>query len=196
MEPRLIEELGNFERICKHINIPVQSGNNEILKLMNRHYTRESYLEMIERLKRFVPNVSLSTDIIVGFPGETEQQFLDTLDIIKKVEFDVVHVAMYSPRKGTLAYKKYPDNISQAEKKRRFNESESIQKSIAIKTNNKLNNENVIILVEGKKNNKWFGRTESNKLVFFEHDMDLTGQEIKLKINKTTAWSLQAEVIK
>jgi tRNA-2-methylthio-N6-dimethylallyladenosine synthase len=164
--------------------------------LMNRHYTRESYLEMIERLKRAVPNVSLSTDIIVGFPGETEQQFMDTVDVIKQVEYDVVHVAMYSPRKGTVAYKKYTDNISQDEKKRRFNELESIQESIAIKNNNKLNNENIIILVEGKKNEKWFGRTESNKLVFFKHDKNLTGQEIKLKINKTTAWSLQGEIVK
>ena len=196
MENRLIDELGSFEKVCKHINIPVQSGNNEILKLMNRHYTREDYLKMINRLKKSVPNLSLSTDIIVGFPGETEQQFLDTVDIVKQVEYDVVHVAMYSPRKGTVAYKKYPDSISQVEKKRRFNELESIQESIAININSKLNNENVNILVEGKKNNKWFGRTESNKLVFFEHDKDLTGQEIKLKINKTTAWSLQAEILK
>ena len=196
MENKLINELSSLEKVCKHINIPVQSGNNGILKLMNRHYTRESYLEMIERLKRAVPNVSLSTDIIVGFPGETEQQFMDTVDVIKQVEYDVVHVAMYSPRKGTVAYKKYTDNISQDEKKRRFNELESIQESIAIKTNNKLNNENVIILVEGKKNEKWFGRTESNKLVFFKHDKNLTGQEIKLKINKTTAWSLQGEIVK
>jgi tRNA-2-methylthio-N6-dimethylallyladenosine synthase len=196
MENRLIDELGSLEKVCKHINIPVQSGNNEILKLMNRHYTRDNYLRMIEKLKKLVPAVSLSTDIIVGFPGETEHQFLDTLDIIKQVEYDVVHVAMYSPRKGTVAYKKYPDNISQEEKKRRFSELEAIQKSIAININSRLNNENVSILVEGKKNNKWFGRTESNKLVFFEHNKDLTGQEIELKINRTTAWSLQAEIIK
>jgi tRNA-2-methylthio-N6-dimethylallyladenosine synthase len=196
MDNRLIEELGSLNKVCKHINIPVQSGNNDILRLMNRHYTREHYLDMINSIKKYVPGVSLSTDIIVGFPGETEKQFRDTVDIIEEVEYDVVHTAMYSPRKGTVAFDKYADNISPEEKKIRFNELETIQESIASRKNSALINNNVTIMVEGQKNRKWYGRTDSNKLVFFENTEDLTSKEVQVKITKTTAWSLQAEIDK
>jgi tRNA-2-methylthio-N6-dimethylallyladenosine synthase len=195
MDRQLIEQLAGLNKVCKHINIPVQSGDNEILRAMNRQYTREDYLEIIDRIKKHIPGVSLSTDIIVGFPGESEKQFRQTVDVIRQVKYDVVHVAMYSPRRETVAFDKYQDDISVEEKKDRFNKLESIQESIARQINSKLLNKDVTIIIEGKKNNKYYGRTASNKLVFVESPDDLTGQEINVKIVNATAWSLQAEII-
>jgi tRNA-2-methylthio-N6-dimethylallyladenosine synthase len=193
MDNRLIKELGGLSKVCRHINLPVQSGNNNILNLMNRKYTREYYLELIDNIRRWIPDVSLSTDIIVGFSGESDKEFKDTMDLITEVRFDVVHVAMYSPRKDTLASNKYDDDIPISVKKERFYELESIQEKIARNINEKLIDKELMILVEGRKNDRWFGRTESNKLVFFENDEEMMpGDSVIVRITKVTAWALQA----
>lgn len=116
----LIEAIQKCDKVVKHIHLPFQAGDNDILKKMNRKYTREDYLKLVKKIKKKIPNVKFSTDIIVGFPGETEEQFQKTVDIIKKVKFDLVYINKYSPRQGTLADKKYKDDIPWKEKKRRW----------------------------------------------------------------------------
>ncbi len=122
MSDKLIKVIAKGEKIKKEIHLPFQAGDDEILKKMNRKYTQKDYLNLIEKIKKEIPNVILSTDVIVGFPGETEKQFQETLKVIEKVGFKEVFINKYSPRKGTIAFKKYQDNISWSEKKRRWKE--------------------------------------------------------------------------
>jgi tRNA-2-methylthio-N6-dimethylallyladenosine synthase len=134
--------------------------------------------------------VSLSTDIIVGFPGETEQQFERTFSLLEEMRFDVVHVAAYSPRPGTIAWREYPNDVPWEAKKERLHKVEALQERIATEINSQLQGKLVEILVEGKKKGKWFGRTRSDKLVFFEDAGDWLGRLAKIQIEKTSPWSL------
>jgi tRNA-2-methylthio-N6-dimethylallyladenosine synthase len=132
----------------------------------------------------------------VGFPGETEEQFEHSLSLVQKMRFDVVHVAAYSPRPGTIAWREYPDNIPAEVKKERLNKIEELQAAIASEINSQLQGQQVEVLVEGRKNGKWFGRTRSNKLVFFADAGDWQGRLDKIRIEKTSPWSLKGEVKK
>lgn len=195
MSKELIDSISSLDKVCRHINLPLQAGSNTVLNVMGRGYTTEQYEDLVSTIRKAMPDVSISTDIIVGFPGETVSEFEETLELINRVNFDVVHTAMYSPRAGTLASSKYQDNISQEEKKRRFLQIESTQEGIAAQINNALMNLSLQVLIEGQKNHKWYGRTKSNKLVFIKSDRDLTGSLVEININKTSAWALQGELI-
>jgi tRNA-2-methylthio-N6-dimethylallyladenosine synthase len=180
-----------LEKVCEHISLPVQAGDDEILQAMGRGYTVQSYRELVEQIRFAIPTVALATDIIVGFPGETEEQFQRTIDLLSDLRFDTVHVAAYSPRTGTSAAKKFKDDVPSSEKKRRLQKVEGLQSIVASEINARLLGQTVEVLVEGKKKGKWFGRTLTDKLVFFENDADCLGQLVNIEVNKTSPWALQ-----
>ncbi len=193
---KLIDTIASVNKVCEHLELPVQAGDDDILKAMRREYTVEQYRKLVNTIRRKVPQVSLSTDIIVGFPGETEEQFERSLSLVKEMRFDVVHVAAYSPRPGTIAWREYQDDIPAEAKKERLNKIEELQAAIASEINSQLQGRQAEVLVEGRKGGKWFGRTRSNKLVFFEDDGDWLGQSAGIQIEKTSPWSLKGEVKK
>ena len=191
---RLINRVASLGKVCEHLELPVQAGDNDILSAMRRGYTVEQYRELVHIIRRQVPEISLSTDMIVGFPGETEEQFERSLSLIEQMRFDVVHAAAYSPRPGTVAWREYQDDIPSEVKKKRLNRIEELQADMAGEINSRLQGKLVEVLVEGKKKGKWFGRTRSNKLVFFEDASGWPGQLAMVRIEKTSPWSLGGEV--
>jgi tRNA-2-methylthio-N6-dimethylallyladenosine synthase len=190
---RLIETVASIGKVCEHLELPVQAGNDDILRAMRRGYTVEQYRELIHTIHRKIPQVSLSTDVIVGFPGETEEQFGHTFSLIEELRFDVVHVAAYSPRPDTIAWREYQDDIPSQVKKERVNKIEALQEGIASTINSQLHGRLVEVLVEGKRQGKWFGRTRSDKLVFFEDAGDRLGQLARVQVERTSPWSLGGE---
>ena len=194
MSRRLVEVVASLGKVCEHLELPVQSGDDDILKAMRRGYAVERYRELVNLVRRTIPEGSLSTDIIVGFPGETEDQFRRTLSLVEEMRFDVVHVAAYSPRPGTIAWREYPDDVPAKVKKERLNRVEELQTAIAGEINSRLQNTEVEVLVEGRKGGKWFGRTRSNKLVFFEDAEDWMAKLAVVQIGKTSPWSLTGDV--
>jgi len=193
MSDRLIDAIAGLDKVCEQINLPVQAGSDEILRAMNRGYTAEQYINLVNRIREKIPGVALSTDVIVGFPSESETQFRQTVDLLSGVKFDTVHIAVYSPRTGTAAAE-LEDNIPLVEKKERLEIVEKLQEEIATEINARLRGETVEILVEGRKRGKWYGRTRTDKLVFFSNNGDCWGQLLKVRINKTSPWSLQGTV--
>jgi tRNA-2-methylthio-N6-dimethylallyladenosine synthase len=194
MSLKLIEAMASLNKVCEHLELPVQSGDDAILRAMKRGYTVERYRELVHTIRRKVPQISLSTDIIVGFPGETEEQFERSLSLVQEMRFDVVHMAAYSPRPGTIAWREYQDNIPAEVKKERLNKIEELQTVIASEINSQLQREEIEVLVEGRKGGKWFGRTRGNKLVFFADAGHWLGQFVQVQIEKTSPWSLIGKV--
>jgi tRNA-2-methylthio-N6-dimethylallyladenosine synthase len=179
--------------VCEHIEVPNQAGDDDILRYMKRDYTMDSYYQLIERIRARMPDVSIATDIITGFPGETEAQFQRTLDTLADLKLDVVHVAMYSPRPGTVSAKIMPDDVPAEEKKRRLDAVNDQQEQIVADINAKLLGRTVEVLVEEKNKNRWRGRTRTNKLVFFEDEShkDWQGHLVNLEVTWTGPWSLR-----
>jgi len=194
MSSKLIEAVAHLEKVCEQISLPVQSGDNDILKAMRRGYTVEHFRQLITEIRSKIPGVALSTDVIVGFPSESEPQFQKTVNLLSELRFDTVHVAAYSTRSGTAAAKEFEDNIPPAEKKERLNKVEQLQENIATEINARLLGKTVEVLVEDTKKGKWQGRTRSGKLVFFSNNGDCLGQLMKIRIEKTSPWSLQGKV--
>lgn len=194
MSDRLIDAAASLDKVCEQINLPVQAGDNEILKLMRRDYTVEHYRRLIEKIRNKVPGIALSTDIIVGFSSETEEQFRHTYTLLSEIRFDAVHVAAYSPREGTIAARELEDNVPAAEKKLRLSMVEELQEGISTEINSVLTGKTVEILVEGRKKGKWQGRTRSDKLVFFRDNENRLAQLVKVTIEKTSPWSLQGKI--
>ncbi|MBI2850126.1 MAG: tRNA (N6-isopentenyl adenosine(37)-C2)-methylthiotransferase MiaB [Chloroflexi bacterium] len=195
MTERLIEAVASLDKVCEQFYVPVQSGDNDILKLMRRDYTVERYRQLIDEIRHQVPDAAISTDVIVGFPSETEAQFQHTYDLLAELRFDTVHVAAYSPRAGTIAARELEDDVPAAEKSRRLALIEKLQTDIASEINARLLRKTVEILVEGRKKGKWQGRTRSGKLVFFSDSGNWRGQLVKIRIEKTSPWSLQGKII-
>ncbi len=190
MSQRLIETIARLPRVCEHIEIPVQSGDDEVLRRMGRGYTVTRYRDLIARIRAAMPGVSLATDVIVGFPGESEAQFMGTYRLLEEVRFDVVHVAAYSPRPGTPAAR-LPDDVPPDEKQRRRKAVEALQTQIAGDVNRRLVGQTVDVLVEELHRGKWKGRTRTNKLVFFESADDWRGQMAPVRITWAGPWSMQ-----
>jgi tRNA-2-methylthio-N6-dimethylallyladenosine synthase len=198
MTDSMIERMARLPKVCEHLNIPVQAGDDELLKRMKRGYTLDEYRDKIRRVRELWPGISLSTDIIVGFCGETEAEFQHTLDLLEEIRFDVVHVAAYSVRPGTVAAR-WDDDIPLAEKKRRLHAVEEIQARIALEINQQYLGKVEEVLVEEENTThgrrQWRGRNRANKLVFFPQPDDesniQTGDLVKVQIDRTTAWSLQ-----
>ncbi len=194
MSHRLIEAIAYLDKVCELICLPVQSGSDDILKAMGRGYTIEQYRQLITEIRSKIPGIALSTDVIVGFPTESPYQFQQTVNLLSELMFDTVHIAAYSPRPGTIASRKFEDNIPLAEKRERLHKVEQLQESIAAKINAQLLGNTVEILVEGRKRGKWHGRTRTGKLVFFSDNSDYLGQLVEIRIEKTSPWSLQGRI--
>lgn len=194
MKSRLIQTIARLDKVCKHITLPVQAGSNEILTAMRRGYTIEDYKKLISEIKKEIPGVALSTDVIVGFPSETNAQFQQTVDLLTAIRFDTVHIAAYSPRPGTIAARELNDDVPADEKKRRLFLIEKLQERIVTEINSKLAGTTVVVLVEGKDKGKWYGRSGSDKLVFFNADANYTGKLVNLKIEHSSPWSLQGTI--
>jgi tRNA-2-methylthio-N6-dimethylallyladenosine synthase len=194
MSPRLIEAVASLDKVCEQLSLPVQSGSNQILEAMRRGYIIEEYRQLVSEIKSKIPGVALSTDIIVGFPSESEGQFQETLDLLAEVRFDIVHVACYSSRAGTIAARELEDNVPAEEKKRRRGEVERLQETIAAEINGRLLGETVEVLVEGRKKGRWHGRSRSGKIVFFSNPANCLGKLMNIIIEKTSPWSLQGKV--
>jgi tRNA-2-methylthio-N6-dimethylallyladenosine synthase len=189
----LIEAISNLKHFPHYIHLPLQSGNNEIIKKMNRHYTKEQYLRLVEKIRLAMPNVTLTTDIIVGFPTETLELFQDTVEVIEKAEYDMAFIAQYSPRSGTISAK-LADDVSNEEKKVRENILQKILAGIVLEHNQKLIGTNQKVLIDGQKGPKYYGRTEGYKVVEIKTDKALKlGQFIEVKIEKASAWKLLAK---
>lgn len=194
-DDHLIEVLAKRGNLVEHIHLPVQSGNNDILKIMARKYTRERFLELVRKIKRAIPDVVLTTDIIVGYPGETEEQFEDTLSLMKEVEFDSAFTFIYSPREGTPAAK-MKDNVPQEVKKERLHRLNRLQDEISRKKNESLQGKVVEVLVEGeskKDPDVLSGRTRTNKLVNFYGPKHLIGRFAHVRITEPRTWTLKGE---
>lgn len=194
MTERIIEAVATLPKVCEHLEIPVQSGDDLILKRMVRGYTVAQFKELVRKIREAIPEVSLATDVIVGFPGETEEQFMNTYRLLEEIRFDVVHVAAYSPRPGTAA-SRLKDDVSPEEKKRRLKLVEELQEKIALEINAKLIGREVEILVEGRRKGRWFGRTRTNKLVFFEDPGNWDGQMVMVRVEEAGPWSLRGRFI-
>jgi len=191
MSQKLIWAVASLDKVCESISLPVQAGDDEILQAMGRGYTAQNYRELVEQIRSIVPGVALSTDVIVGFPGETEVQFQRTLDLLSNIRFDTVHVAAYSPRPGTLASREFEDDVPLSEKRWRLQKVEELECQIASEINAQLLGQTVEVMVEGDKKGRWWGRTRTGKLVFFDDDANRLGQLVKVEIEKTSPWSLQ-----
>ena len=192
----VIEAIAICEKVCKLVHLPLQSGNTKVLKEMNRKYTKEQYLNLVEKMKSKIPNLTLSTDIIVGFPGETDEEFEDTLDVVRKVNFEQVYMFIYSRRVGTPG-DRMENQVPEEIKHIRFNKLKQLVESQIQENNQKYVGTIEKVLVEGnsKNNEKMLtGRTDSNKVVIFEGDRNLIGNIITLKIVSEHMWYLKGEI--
>ena len=193
----VIDAIASCDKVCKLVHLPLQSGNTKVLKEMNRKYTKEQYLNLVEKMKAKISNLTLSTDIIVGFPGETDEEFEDTLDVVKKVKFEQVYMFIYSRRVGTPG-DKMPNQIPEEIKHKRFDRLKELVESQIEENNQKYIGTVQKVLVEGtSKNNKDMltGRTDSNKVVIFEGSKDLINEIIDLNIVSEHMWYLKGEIL-
>ena len=194
----VIDAIADCDKVCKLVHLPLQSGNTNVLKSMNRKYTKEQYLELVEKMKSKIPNLTLSTDIIVGFAGETDEEFEDTLDVVEKVKFEQVYMFIYSRRVGTPG-DKMENQIPEEIKHKRFDRLKALVESQIAENNKKYVGTIQKVLVEGEsKNNKELltGRTDSNKVVIFKGNKELIGQMIDLEIVSEHMWYLKGEIKK
>ncbi len=185
--------------ICNYIHIPIQSGNNEILERMRRPYTREEYLALIEKMRSTIPGVSLSTDIIAGFCGETEEQHRDTLDIMEQVKYDLAYMFAYSERERTLAHRKYKDDVPAEVKKRRLAEIIELQQLVAAGLNRQEIGKRHIVLVEGtskRSEDQLSGRTDTNKMVIFDKTTWQRGDYVEVEITDCTSATLKGKALR
>ena len=194
MTDRILHAVADLPKVMPQIEIPIQAGNNEVLAAMKRGYTREEYRTLIHRIRAIIPDAAIHCDIIVGFPGETAEQFQETYDILAELQLDKVHLARYSPRPGTVSTRRMADDVSDAEKRRRFQVIETLQKEVATKKMRRFLGETVEVLVEERDKGRWRGRTPHNKLVFFDDPNDLRGQLVQVEITHAGPWSMSGRL--
>lgn len=192
MTDELLETVAELPKVCEHIEVPVQAGDDQVLATMKRGYTNADYRRLIDRVRTFIPNASIATDIIVGFPGETTEQFEQTRQLLADLKLDVAHLARYSTRPGTVAARRMVDDVPDEEKRRRFAVLEDQQAQIVAEINQRYLGQTVEVLIEGQHKGRWRGRTRTNKLVFLDSPADLTGQLVQATVTATSAWSMQA----
>lgn len=213
LSDQLIKVIAKSDKICKYLHLPVQTGNNAVLKRMNRKYTREHYLNLIEKIRKEIPEVAISTDTIVGFAGESREQFEDTKKLYQEAKFDMAYIVQYSPRPGTIAQKKFKDDISRLEKERREKELNKILEKTALENNKKLVGKTLEVLVEKKltrplrlreanggratfnlKLSTYLGKTATFKTIKFTlKNENLLGKFLKVKILKAKSFGLEGK---
>ncbi len=191
----LMEAVAGLPKVMPHIEIPIQAGDDEILKAMRRGYTQADYRRIVDRIRAKIPGASIATDIIVGFPGEGEEQFKQTYQVLSDLKLDVAHLARYSPRPGTVAERRMPDDVPEEEKMRRFRLLEDLQEKIAGEINAGYLGRTVEVLFEEQVKGRWKGRTPTNKLVFAESREDLRGKTASVTVTWTGPWSMQASIL-
>ncbi len=192
---RLMETVADLPKVMPHIEIPIQAGDDDVLANMKRGYTQKDYRLRVERLRAVLPGCSIATDIIVGFPGETRAQFMETYRVLEDLRLDVAHLARYSSRAGTVATRRMEDNVPEAEKMERFRLLEEMQERIAGEINQNYLGQKVDVLFEENVRGRWKGRTPTNKLVFAEFGDDLRGRILPVIITWTGPWSMQASLL-
>lgn len=191
MTDELLKVVADYPKVMPHIEVPIQAGNDQVLENMRRGYTNQQYRELVARIREHVPGVSIATDIIVGFPGETEEQFQDTYDLLADLKLDVAHLARYSPRSGTVSARRMEDDVPDEEKWRRFRLLEDLQESIVAEIHAGYQDQIVPVMFEEmSKKGRWRGRTETNKLVFAESPDDLRGMILPVQIDWAGPWSM------
>ena len=190
MSDELIESVARLPKVMPHIEVPAQAGDDGILLAMRRGYTNQQYRDLVAKLRDRIPGVSIATDIIVGFPGETEAAFQNTYDLLADLRLDVAHLARYSPRPGTYSARELADSVPAEEKMRRFRLLEDLQEGILRELNQPLLGTSVPVLFEYRLKGRWYGRTPTNRIVFTDSEEDLTGMERQVKIDWTGPWSL------
>jgi tRNA-2-methylthio-N6-dimethylallyladenosine synthase len=195
MTDELLEAVATLPKVMPHIEVPVQAGNDEVLENMKRGYTVADYRRLIARIRQFIPRVSIATDIILGFPGETAAQFQDTYDLLADLKLDVAHVARYSTRAGTVAARRMVDDVPEDEKMRRLQAIDDLQEKIVAEINARYLGETVNVLFEEEVKGRWKGRTDTNKLVFAQSDADLRGKVMPVQITWTGPWSMQGRLL-
>jgi tRNA-2-methylthio-N6-dimethylallyladenosine synthase len=188
----LISAVAELPKVCPDISLPVQAGDDRLLRRMGRPYTVDAYRRLIERIRATVPDVGLSTDVIVGFPGETEEEYQGTRRLLEEIRFDVVHIAAYSPRPGTAAAR-LPDDVPQEVKEKRRQELELLQEGIAAERNARYLGQSVPVLVEDLHRGKWRGRTPQGKWCFFADAVPRLGEIVWVRVRHTGPWSLQGD---
>jgi tRNA-2-methylthio-N6-dimethylallyladenosine synthase len=197
MTERILRAVAELPKVCQHFSLPVQSGDDGVVERMRRGYTVAEYRQKLELLRRLMPEAAVTTDVIVGFCGETEAEFRRTCDLLAELRFNKVHVAAYSPRPGTIAWRRMPDDVPQEAKKERLQAVEELQARIAGEINSALLGQAVEVLVEEEQSGRLSGRTRSDKLVHFDGEAR-PGDLVNVLIEKTSPWSLQgrlAEVV-
>jgi tRNA-2-methylthio-N6-dimethylallyladenosine synthase len=192
MSDEIIDTMAELESVCEHMNLPVQAGDDEVLRRMRRTYSRDYWKERIAYTRQRMPEATVATDIIVGFPGETDAQFRRPYDLLEEVGCDKAHLAMYSPRPGTLSAR-WEDDVPHEEKQRRHRELELLQERLCTARNAQRLGQRVEVLVEGKAKGRWSGRSRGNTLVHFEDDRDVLGKLVDVTITKTGPWFLIGE---
>ena len=195
MSDHIIDTVADLDKVCEHINLPFQAGDDEVLTKMRRGYTSDQYRRLVEKIRDRIPSVSMSTDLVVGFCGETEAQFERTLEMVREIRFDKVHAAAYSTREGTIAARKMEDDVPLEDKRARLKAVEVLQTGIQAEINSRLQNQTVEVLVEGAKRGKAEGRSRNDKLVYIEDRHDRMGQLLNVKIDKTGPWSLRGTAV-
>ena len=194
MTDRLLDAVAELPKVCEHIEVPVQAGDDEVLRRMKRGYTQADYRRLIERIRARIPDVAIHTDVIVGFPGESGEQFEETYRLLADLRLDKAHLAMYSPRPNTVSARKMKDDVPPEEKKRRLQALDRLQEQIAAEINSRFLGRTVEVLVEDQHRGKWRGRTRQNKLVFFEDSGDWRGKLVDVEITWTGPWSMQGRL--
>jgi len=190
----LMRTVAELPKVMPHIEIPVQAGDDEVLARMKRGYTQADYRRIVEKIRKLIPGASIATDIIVGFPGESEEQFMQTYRLLEDLRLDVAHLARYSPRPGTVAQRRMVDDVPEEEKMRRFRMLEALQERISAEINATYLGQRVEVLFEEKVKERWKGRTPTNKLVFVESQEDLRGRILPVTITWTGPWSMLGRV--
>jgi tRNA-2-methylthio-N6-dimethylallyladenosine synthase len=190
----LMDAIAELPKVMPHIEVPIQAGDDEVLLNMKRGYTQSEYRALVQKIRDRIPDCSIATDIIVGFPGETEEQFMETYRVLEDLKLDVAHLARYSSREGTVATRRMNDNVTDEEKMRRFRMLEELQENIVADLNKKYLGQIVEVLFEEKVKNRWKGRTPTNKLVFVESDEDLKSKILPVTVTWTGPWSMQANL--
>lgn len=197
MNNRVIDTIKQSKKVCQHFHLPIQSGSDAILEQMNRGYTTAYYRQLVDNIRQAVPNASLTTDLIVGFPGESEEYFIETLEFIKSIKYDAAYTFLYSERSGTPAAK-YPNQVPLATKKARLNQLMAVQNQISLDINKQLVGHSVEVLVEGPSKsdeNKLMGRTRTNKIVLWEKKgTEKIGELVNVNIATAQTWVLKGHL--
>ena len=196
MSSKIIKAIRDLSKVCETINLPFQAGNNDVLENMRRGYTREEYLDKVQEIRETIPNVSVTTDLIIGFPGETRDQFMESLDIVERVRFDKVHASIYSDRPGTIASRTMGDDVAREEKKKRMAVIVEAQKKISMELNLEYEGTTQVVLVENNSEGVYSGRSRLDKLVYLDGENIEIGDFVEVKITEARTWSLTGEVQK